>query len=501
MLAVDLQRLPARDEHRGAAGRVEPVLDQLRDRVEDLLAVVQDEQHPPRPHDRGQRVAGLVAELGGQPERRRDRGDDVVGVGRGDEVDEVRPAVERRCGGAGDLDRQPRLPAAGGADERDQRRRRHQTGEFGQLVGPADDRGHPVREPDLRPFERVGLRRTRRRDRPRRAGQCRVLAQDAGLHVAQLGAGLDAELVVEQSADLPVRRERLVGAAQPVLREHPQRPQPFAHRVVGDGRLQLQQRPVRCAPGQQRLDQQFPDLAALLLQARDRGGRPLLLGQRGEGTAPPQAERLVGAVAGVGGAAVGEQGPGLVGQPGEPQRVDRGRVDGEPVAAGLVQQHLRRRPTATVGFERLAQPPHVRVQRRRRARDVAPHRRHQRRRPHVPSRLDQQQRQGGRQPSTAERDRRTRAFDLQRAEVAEPQTPRRRCDAPHHRPPDHPTTSESGNRPLAHRRSGVTHRHGRTAARHRASGGTPLARSLERDWRRRCERPGRHRNARKDHPR
>ena len=67
-----------------------------------------------------------------------------------------------------------------------------------------------------------------------------VVAEDLRLQVAQLRAGLDAELVDEPFPGRPVRRQRIGLAADAVQRRHQQRPERFAKRVR---RRELGQRP------------------------------------------------------------------------------------------------------------------------------------------------------------------------------------------------------------------------------------------------------------------
>ena len=66
-----------------------------------------------------------------------------------------------------------------------------------------------------------------------------VLAEDRGLELAELGAGIDAELLDERLARGAVGGERVGLAARAVEREHELRARPFAQRLGGDERLEL----------------------------------------------------------------------------------------------------------------------------------------------------------------------------------------------------------------------------------------------------------------------
>ena len=124
--------------------------------------------------------------------------------------------------------------------------------ERGQLVVPADQRpGRQGRD------EALGARRGCGGPDARRAAadaggarpgdgagraaprERRVLPEHRGLEVAQLGAGLEAELGVEHLAHLAQRVERVGLAAGPGERERAQRPQPLAERVRRGERLEL----------------------------------------------------------------------------------------------------------------------------------------------------------------------------------------------------------------------------------------------------------------------
>src|SRR5439155_70847 len=84
-------------------------------------------------------------------------------------------------------------------------------------------------------------RRLARRGRRGRVAEPELgpLHEDAALELAQLVAGLDAELVDERSAGVPVALERVGLAARAVQREHQLRAESLVQRVLGDETLQL----------------------------------------------------------------------------------------------------------------------------------------------------------------------------------------------------------------------------------------------------------------------
>ena len=226
-LARDAQWCAARRDHAKLVGCIEQA-SQVDGRVEHLLEVVEDEQHR------------LLAERGDHgldrvPSRRlaraegvRHRGDDEGRIGDGREVDEDGPNL----GGdsARRRERKPRLPGPAGSGERHEPdlRARQEAGQGYDLELAADERRRVGRE--LVPL-RLG--------RWRRAQvELRILAEDLLLEAAQLGGGLQTELV-EGCARVPVRRQRVGLPAGAVEREHLPGAECLAMRVLGDERFEL----------------------------------------------------------------------------------------------------------------------------------------------------------------------------------------------------------------------------------------------------------------------
>ena len=142
-----------------------------------------------------------------------------------------------------------------------------------------------------------------RRDRsPRRGrlpfGRCRRRAPDrgrgsAGTAPAPASGGLDAQLVVEPGAQVVVGGQRVGLPAHGVQRPHERDRGSFPGRVASHQRLEPGQRLGGPTQLQQRQRTVFERAGAELGQPRDRGDRELVVGELGEGLAPPQRERRV----------------------------------------------------------------------------------------------------------------------------------------------------------------------------------------------------------------
>jgi hypothetical protein len=173
-------------------------------------------------------------------------------------------------------------------------------GHEGETPAPAQgvvERAQEVAQLALAADERAAAGGRRRDRRGRRRGVGRgpavelgILAQDGLLELAQLAAGLDAELVDERPARVLICGERVGLASGPVEREHELAAQAFAQRVLDDERLELAHH-VAAAQLQIGLDPIRERFQAQLVQASD-----LCLGERREGEvgqrgAAPQRER------------------------------------------------------------------------------------------------------------------------------------------------------------------------------------------------------------------
>ena len=184
------------------------------------------------------------------------------------------------------------------------------------------------------------------------------------LQPAQLGPGLDAQLVTEQPVGAPVGDQCVLHPPEPGRREHVLLPRPVPQRLSRQHRLQLDQGTVGMGVGQQGVDQGLGQLTVQLFQPGDGSGGPRFITPGGQRPAPPQLPgrlRPVQCLARVPGR---EQLGGLGDQRGELHRVGLLARQRQPVTAGLQDQDPGGLAAAPAGFEEPAQPVQVRVQRR-----------------------------------------------------------------------------------------------------------------------------------------
>ena len=133
LLAFDAERLPAGCEHPQRGRGVEQSLDEGRGRLEQVLAVVDDQQHvAPGQVVRDAHLRRLVR-FHLQVEAAHEGGDDLAFGGGLRQVDEEDPVGEVRQLTCRGLDRDPGLACAAGAEER------HQLGGRDQSVDAADE--------------------------------------------------------------------------------------------------------------------------------------------------------------------------------------------------------------------------------------------------------------------------------------------------------------------------------------------------------------------------
>ena len=181
--------------------------------------------------------------------------------------------------------------------------------------------------------------------------QGRVLAQDAGVQVAERRARLDGQFVGQDRAQVTVGAQRVGLPAGPVQGEHPQRPEPFAQRVGRGQRLEFRDRVAELSAFQQRLGPRFERGEPQFLEAASLGpdGRRV---DACQGRPAPQPQRLVEAVQGDGRVSTGHrigrlgrqlgEAAGVEFRRGHAQQVSR-RPGAEPVRAWRVRrrsQHL-----------------------------------------------------------------------------------------------------------------------------------------------------------------
>lgn len=202
-LAGDAERFAAGGEHAQARAGGEQFRGELGDGVDDVLAVVEHEQHRAL-GERGDQAFGrlmrCVAALRwdrergfAQPERREHRLRDVGAARERREFDEA----DRACLARG-LDRQPGLAGAAGAGQRDETAALQQLADAAQLLVAADKTGE-----------------LRRQDVFDRGGRFRLAAQHQQMRLGEFGTGIGAEFVGECAAGVVVRGERVRCCAKP----------------------------------------------------------------------------------------------------------------------------------------------------------------------------------------------------------------------------------------------------------------------------------------------
>ena len=169
---------------------------------------------------------------------------------------------------------------------------------------------------------------------PGGAGEGLVLAQHGRLQPAQLGAGVDAQLVAQVAAGVLEGPQRLRLAPAAVEGDHQQAPQPLPQGVGGDQALQLLGALDVAAEVEVGLDAVLGGGQAQLLEAGPGAGGEVVEGEVGQGVAPPQGQGLVEEAGPVGGRTGGQRGPAVGDQALEPDGVDVVRRQVEEVPRG-----------------------------------------------------------------------------------------------------------------------------------------------------------------------
>lgn len=187
-----------------------------------------------------------------------------------------------------------------------------------------------------------------------------ILGQDAALLLAQFLARLQPDLVEQDRAGPPVGLERLHSPAAIMQGPHPEGPQPFAVRHLGEHRLQLTERAFRIAGLDPRHHPVLTQLIPDFLKPVHRGHSPQRIRYRLIRTPPPQAECLVGQQQRAVRDAFGQCRRRALSQAYEAGRVCAFRLRRQPVATGVTDQDGGAR-TRPVRIEQLTQPPDVRL--------------------------------------------------------------------------------------------------------------------------------------------
>ena len=119
-----------------------------------------------------------------------------------------------------------------------------------------------------------------------------ILAQDRGLETLQRRRRLDPELVEQGTAAGAIGVERLALAARPVEGEHQLAPETLAVRVLRDQRANLRDQTVVTAQCELGVDPFLDREQTQLVEAENGGLRERLVGEVGQGRAPPECERV-----------------------------------------------------------------------------------------------------------------------------------------------------------------------------------------------------------------
>ena len=193
----------------------------------------------------------------------------------------------------------------------------------------------------------------------RRRHELRVLAEDRGLELTQLGTGLDAELVDEQPAGRLVGGQRVGLSARAIEREHELRTRPFPQRLGRDQGLELTHEVRVPAECQLRLDPVLERAQPELFELRYVGLRERLIDEVRDRRPAPEGESLAEHHRATNVVALEHGSAALVHQPTEAMNVHLLRLDVEQIA------RLRRDEDPA----RIAIPP-SRVERLSQLRDV-----------------------------------------------------------------------------------------------------------------------------------
>jgi len=324
-LGRDRERRPARGQHPQVGGGGDEERDELGDRADDVLAVVEDEQGRRLVQALGD-AATQVGALGGgerppaaervaHAQDRADLGDDVLRRGDADELDHVDDRLGRV---ARDDVRQARLAQAPGADDRHHARAGEQPAQR-RDVGVAAEQGRRV-VPDaraLRPVER----------------------QQVAVDPLQPLARVRAEPLAQIAAVGLVALERGAGPADGGLAAQQVREQRLVLGVGGVRGLEGRQRVgVRTQPARRTGEDGLGLAGPVGGGAADLGEQLAVVAVR-RARAGRERERLARERPGARGVVV-ERGGRLRDERGEPAAVDLGGTDAEPVAGRVAHDRV-----------------------------------------------------------------------------------------------------------------------------------------------------------------
>ena len=278
MLAADVQHPAAGDQHgheRGAGHQV----DDHGGGVDHVLEVVEHEEDLPGPEPPGHHLAARLLRRLRQSEGVGDGREHHGGIAHGGELDHHDAVGERVAGVAGDLERQPGLPAPAGAGHRH------------QASGVAEEQGPQLVDlavPAHQLARRAGNGELPRRRGGRRQVEGRVLHEDGVLEVLQAAPGFEAELVAQGRPGGGEGGERFGLAAAAVQGEGEALVQALPQRVFAAQLGELGDGPLVAAGGELGVEAVLDALVAQLLEAGRLSLGERLVGDVGERRAPPQ---------------------------------------------------------------------------------------------------------------------------------------------------------------------------------------------------------------------
>ncbi len=330
-------------------------------RLDDVLAVVEDQHLVPFGKGGGQPVKRARAWLG-----RPARDDGLADADRFEHrVRDLGRIGHRRqfhepCGGVqapASLGRQPGLAHSPGAGQRDQARGRQVLPYAGHVTVAADKArqgvGHPAGSgAGARYHGSFG----RNKGKITGAGLCLgyggqplLAPQDPQVDLFQLVRGVHAELVGEQRAGLVVDGERLRLAAGRVERAHEKGAGAFGQRIGGHQCAQLADQAGARAEGQVRLDPIRQGGGAQFGQPRRGGVRDVVAGRVGQRLAAPPVQRGAQGVGGRRRVAVGQRAAAPGGEGLEFDRIDRLGPNRETIARRVRFDHVVKAGLAQFG--------------------------------------------------------------------------------------------------------------------------------------------------------
>ena len=269
---------PARGEDRDGGCDLDDRVDRRRDGVDDVLAVVQDQQAVRVPEPSGDRIGRCLIVGGPCADGQGDRGGDegrIVEILERD-VPGVASATIRRVR---QLEREPRLAGSTGTQQGQQRGRGHQVEQVLDLAAATD-------EARRRPRDVPGRIVAPDRHRP----EARLLHEDLAVALGEHRRGFDPELVIHVPAVVVIGGQGVGLPPGAVQREHVGRPSALVQGAGAHERAKVDDRLVvasdldhRGEPPLDRAVSQFVEPSAL-------GDDERRIAEIGEQVAAPQVE-------------------------------------------------------------------------------------------------------------------------------------------------------------------------------------------------------------------